>query len=460
MKNSIIIICLVVLVAIVGFIGVNSALGENVEATDNNPVWLEVDSAKAIAQRTRSDFSLTFDEAVAKVQETHPEVTADDVHKFISNHYMEAMVIDDTLRVHRKSPRNLNLLNPAMGRADHRGANASKQRILFVDSVLNYYKGKNIRGNAHRVVYRYSVDVPYHEAIANDTLRVWLPMPLSAPEGGRQSDVEILEAYPSEYILSEGHSQHSSIYFTSPTPSAEDEVAHFSVTVAYTTRGAWASEEDILRNMQAFDPESEVVKKYTTFDNPHIIRLDSLAKAIVGDETNPYRQSELVYDYIINKYPWAGAREYSTIPCIPEYVVNEGHGDCGQVSLLYISLMRTLGVPARWESGWMIHPGELNLHDWAEVYFPGTGWLPVDVSFGRYTSSENPDIIGFYSHGIDAHRLAVNSSVSEDFYPKKRYVRSETVDFQVGEVETSQGNLFYPAWEHSMELLSVEPISE
>ena len=139
--------------------------------------------------------------------------------------------------------------------------------------------------------------------------------------------------------------------------------------------------------------------------------------------------------------------------------IDEDHGDCGQVALLYISLMRTLGVPARWESGWMLHPGELNLHDWAEVYFEGVGWLPVDVSFGRYTGSDRGAARTFYSHGIDAHRLAANSTVSGEFYPAKRFVRSETVDFQLGEVETDKGNLYYPAWDSKMTLIDVKPIS-
>ena len=166
----------------------------------------------------------------------------------------------------------------------------------------------------------------------------------------------------------------------------------------------------------------------------------------------------MVFDYIIDRYPWAGAREYSTIACIPQYVVDEGHGDCGQVSLLYISLMRSLGVPARWESGWMLHPSEVDLHDWAEVYFEGVGWLPVDVSFGRYTGSDDAENTGFYSHGIDAHRLAANKGVCGDFYPAKQFVRSETVDFQVGEVECAKGNVFYPAWSYNLEIINKTPI--
>ena len=124
----------------------------------------------------------------------------------------------------------------------------------------------------------------------------------------------------------------------------------------------------------------------------------------------------------------------------------------------YISLMRSLGVPARWESGWMLHPGETNLHDWAEVYFEGIGWVPVDTSFGRYRGADDEEIVNFYSHGIDAHRFASNTGVCGELYPAKKYVRSETVDFQVGEVETGKANLFYPAWDSDLEIISIEPI--
>ena len=192
-------------------------------------------------------------------------------------------------------------------------------------------------------------------------------------------------------------------------------------------------------------------------DEPHIADLSQMARAIADGETNPYLISRKILNYI-SRYPWAGAREYSTLECIPEYVIREGHGDCGQVSLLYISMMRSLGIPARWESGWMLHPGEKNYHDWAEVYFEGVGWVPVDASFGRLSASENPDVVYFYNQGMDAHRFASNLGVCGELYPAKRYVRSETVDFQAGEVETSRGNLFYPAWDSTFDIISIIPI--
>lgn len=422
------------------------------------PVWLEADSAAAIKSRLLSDFSLTFDEAAAIIREDYPELSDSDIREFARKHYIETKTIDDTVRVHRKSPRNLKLLNPDMnGGARYRGDRASAARMAYADSIISYTAGRNPKGGAHRVTYRFTIDVPYNEALAGDSLRVWMPLPF---ESARQKDIQVLSAEPADYVISGlDRSVHNSIYFTKAAPAQPGDTAHFEYTAAYTACGQYFSPEEIKANIKPYDKTSAEYLRYTAFEAPHIVRLDSLARKIVGNETDPYRCSELVYDYIIRTFPWAGAREYSTITCIPEYVVREGHGDCGQVSLLYISLMRTLGIPARWESGWMLHPGEKNLHDWAEVYFNGVGWVPVDVSFGRYIHSPEKAIVNFYSTGMDSWRLAANRGVCGDFFPPKKFVRSETVDFQVGEVESSRGNLFYPGWNQHLQIIQTEPVT-
>lgn len=429
------------------------------DTPDELPAWFETDSAAAIAARTAADFTLSREEILAAIQERHPEATEASIDTFLDRHYIEAMTIDGVQRFHRKSPRNLDLLNPQYSNPDVSADHAAKNRYAYVDSVLEYYRGNNNLGLSHLVKYRFSIDVPGNEVFEDDSLRVWMPVPLSNPEGGRQRDFRIISTTPSEYILSDNRSVHNTIYFTAPAPLPGD-TAHFDYEGEYIVSGAYYPEDAIIKAIQPYNHDSETFKRYTSFEDPHIIRLDSLAHEIVGRETNPFRQSELVYDWIDANFPWAGAREYSTIPCILQYVLTERHGDCGQVSLLYISLMRSLGVPARWESGWMLHPGETNLHDWAEVYFEGIGWVPVDMSFGRYKGADDTEIVRFYSHGIDAHRFATNTGVCGELFPPQKFVRSETVDFQLGEVETTRANLFYPAWDINFDIISITPIAE
>lgn len=422
------------------------------------PVWLETDSAAAIKSRLLSDFSLSFDDAVAMIRDDYPELSDSDIREFVRKHYIETKTIDGDLRVHRKSLRNLKLLNPDMnGGARYRGDQASAVRMAYADSIISYTAGRNPNGGAHRVTYRFIIDVPYDGTLAGDSLRVWMPLPF---ESARQKDICVHSSDPEEYVVSGlDRSVHNSIYFTKAAPVQPGDTAHFEYTASYTACGQYFSPGEIQAKMKPYDKTSPEYLRYTSFEAPHIVRLDSLARTIVGEETDPFRCSELVYDYIIRTFPWAGAREYSTISCIPEYVLREGHGDCGQVSLLYISLMRTLGIPARWESGWMLHPGEKNLHDWAEVYLNGVGWVPVDVSFGRYINSPEKAIVNFYSTGMDSWRFAANRGVCGDFFPPKKFVRSETVDFQLGEVECSRGNLFYPGWIQHLQIIKTEPVT-
>ena len=93
-----------------------------------------------------------------------------------------------------------------------------------------------------------------------------------------------------------------------------------------------------------------------------------------------------------------------------------------------------------------MHPDGLNLHDWSEFYIEGMGWMPMDQSFGinRFTDDEKVRYI--YSNGMDAYRWIVNNDYSQPLFPEKIYPRSETVDFQRGELEWKGGNLYFDKW--------------
>lgn len=425
------------------------------------PSWFETDSAKAISKRLDRDFSLTVEQARHRLSELYGASVAARTEEFIAQGLLETRTTaDGNVMVFRKAPSNLKLICPEVSGVEwiSRGADADSSDVAIVRAVIEsplasedeYYH----RGPAQTITFRFVVDVPYNEVLDGDTLRVWMPVPV---ETERQYDISILSSsHP--YVLSDGRSVHNTIYMQAPVTTGES--THFEYTGRYTVTSLYVSEEDILSRIQPYDTTAPFYTDYTTMQAPHIVDLGVEARDIIGDETNPYLQHKLVYKYIADRYPWAGAREYSTIPCMPRYVLDRGYGDCGQVSMLYISMMRSLGIPAQWESGWMLHPGDLNYHDWAEVYFEGIGWVPVDMSFGNYgvtPETYDKDTHGFYSHGIDMYRFASNRGICGTLYPAKKYIRSETVDFQAGEVETSRGNLFYPGWRSSLQIIKTEP---
>ena len=95
----------------------------------------------------------------------------------------------------------------------------------------------------------------------------------------------------------------------------------------------------------------------------------------------------------------------------------------------------------------MLHPPEVNLHDWAEVYFNETGWIPADQSF-KLKPSDDPLVRYYYLGNTDNYHFIVNDDISGNFYPAKIHPRSETVDFQRGEVEWRGRNLYFNKWNY------------
>ena len=424
------------------------------------PLWVEQDSITAIDYRIQRDFSVKLDSGLLEIRSLYPNIDIPNANEIIQKHYIEVKSIKGELMMHRKSIRNFGLLTSSINNENWqgRGANPDKEDIAMVKEILAETKGNGSICSGKRIKYKFSIDVPKYEFLLGDTLSVWMPVPL---ETARQKNVNIISVSQHDYIQSnKANTCHNTLYFNKPITSECDSVIHFEYIGEFETYAQYFAPEYILENIKPYDKQSELYKHYTDLSHKHIINLDSLAQSIVGLETNPYLQSELIYDYISKTFPWAGAREYSTIECIPKYVLDEKHGDCGQVSLLYISLMRSLGVPAKWESGWMLHPWSKNLHDWAEVYFEGIGWVPVDVSFGRYVNCNNKREINYYSTGMDNYRFATNNGICSPLYPPKKFTRSETIDFQLGEVECSKGNLFYPGWKKKLEVLSITDIND
>ncbi len=71
------------------------------------------------------------------------------------------------------------------------------------------------------------------------------------------------------------------------------------------------------------------------------------------------------------------------------WVLENKQGVCDEMTSLFIAMARSLGIPARFVSGISYTTSDLfdekwQPHGWAEVYFPGVGWVSFDITFGEY----------------------------------------------------------------------------
>lgn len=414
---------------------------------------VRIDSLNTIMGRIRKDFTMTPEEGLKQIKAKMPNVTQEQIAKWKRDSKIEYMVIDGKEWWFRKSVRNLWLLADEL-KEDHdaeKWDTYNTRRRYYLEAMQSPADANGLRDWRH-IVVRFYLDVNADAIPAGETLRVWMPFPY---QNLRQRNIKLESSnYPVTY--SEG-SKHHTVYMEAKTEKGKP--THFEYTFSYDVAERHIAQDDLLAMLEPYDKNSAEYKEFTGNYPPHIVITDdtrALAREIVEGETNPVLQASRIFNWISSRYPWAGAREYSTIKNMPEYVIANGHGDCGQVALMYITLVRSLGIPARWESGWMLHPDEINWHDWAETYFEGIGWVPTDQSFGR--SAVGTPMNNYYATGIDVYRMASNEAIGDKLSPEKKFIRSETVDFQPGEVEWRKGNLYYDTWKSHLEVKSITKI--
>jgi len=103
------------------------------------------------------------------------------------------------------------------------------------------------------------------------------------------------------------------------------------------------------------------------------------------------------------------------------WVMEHRKGVCKEMTALFISMLRSLGIPARFVSGvsYTNLPEFANPwggHAWAEVWFPGTGWVPFDPTYGTYgyvdaTHLKLQDSLDAQSGSIDFTMFARDASI-------------------------------------------------
>ena len=110
--------------------------------------------------------------------------------------------------------------------------------------------------------------------------------------------------------------------------------------------------------------------------------IKSLLRKLISGEPNTYYRVLKCYDYVRNLH---FELTRGAVPVIE--VVNKGICQCSDATDLFITLCRSLGVPARYCGGIFLKESLttiIDTHAWAEVYFPPYGWVPVDPTMGRF----------------------------------------------------------------------------
>jgi transglutaminase-like putative cysteine protease len=392
--------------------------------------------------RIAQDFNKTREQIFREARAIVPAVDEELLSRWEKAGGFEFMEIDGERRFFNRAAGNVFRIYPeAKALKAKIGVTAPKPyRLEDVRRVLAEFDRTGEHLNTPkktRVTYTLSVKpgvIP-----AGEVIRAWLPFPQT---GGRQEQVRLVSSDPAQFVQSGATGPLSCVYLE--RPALEKEATKFKLVFEYTAKAFY----------QPIDAERVGAARATGLDQflaeqpPHLVfseEIRKLSREIVGAETNTWVKARRIFQWIDEHIPWAGAREYSTMDCLPSYALQSRHGDCGIQTMLFMTLCRLNGIPARWETGWTTGLDK-NMHDWCEIYLAPYGWVPADASYGL-VRSDNEREKWFYLGGIDQHRLVVNTDHTQALYPAKTFFRSEIVDFQRGEVEWRGGNLYFNQWD-------------
>lgn len=428
----------------------------------NGPTTASLAIERERLVRLKRDYSLTSGALLTKLRDAIPDVTQADIDKWTKKQMLQWMRVDGETRYFRREPSNLFRKDKdAQKRRDAAAKEKEKQsndpagkstkKFSLPEHMAACLAASDATSKTVvlpvRVRATHSIAVKAGEVPAGKTIRCWMPYP---QEYRQQTDVRLIATTPAVNHVAPNGAGHRTVYMEQP--AAADKATTFTAEFEWTI-GAFVPSIDPDK-AESLSPKDPIYREFTAEKPPHVLitpEVKKLAAKIVGKEKNPFRKAEKIYLWMDKNIHYCSEMEYAVMPAISQKIMAERSGDCGVQALLFITLCRASGVPARWQSGWVARPGNWNMHDWAEFYVKPWGWLPADPSVGLQ-KSDDPRVHSFLIGHLDSYRLIANSDFCEAFDPPKTHWRSDPVDNQRGEVEWEGGNLYYDQWTYDVKI--------
>lgn len=181
---------------------------------------------------------------------------------------------------------------------------------------------------------------------------------------------------------------------------------------------------DLARSIERDDPDPER-------------RVDAWAKAFLNGGAEVDTQDLLVRMTKAIHNDFSYARRYAFGTQAPAETIELGTGSCRDLALLMMAAVRSLGLAARFVSGYLYDPNADNqseagirgageTHAWVQVYLPGAGWAEFDPTNGlvggayliRIAVARNPNQAvplqgSFFGAGEDYLGMSVEVDVNK-----------------------------------------------
>lgn len=393
------------------------------------------------------------DEAALKLlDETFTDFAPEELPELVRSRAADWLYFRGVRRFHRRFVENI-----ITTRADY----AARQKNPSAESLADAERKQRLAENLRLMPEkgsrkaRMTLELKFWlnpEKVRPDTpLTVHLPVPRAC---AHQSDIELLTlSHPTGAILAPADAPQRTVCF--PAANAGDV---FSVKYAFTNTISYVKPEFD----QAKDGYPPELAEYLREEAPHVLftpLMKEIAKEIQGEETNPLKLARNAYDFVTTRVKYSYMRHYAALDNICDYAARNLKGDCGVQAILFITLCRLCGVPARWQSGLCADPAHVGPHDWAEFYVAPYGWLYADPSYGggAYRAGDL-DRWNYYFGNLDIYRMVANSEMQSEFFPPKHFFRADPTDNQTGEAEYPDGGVLPEECDYHYEMVEFEEL--
>lgn len=407
---------------------------------------------RLFAEHLVDDYPLTRADVVRGVQERYPLATEDTLDTFIASGNVDYILKKGEMRFQHKAISNIFITHSTelerLSNPDYVNEAASTSGHENIE-IMQRQGGRSFRFEVEQWM-----KLEPHAEREGELLRIWFPFPatsLSQPE----EEARILS---SSHPVTVTGDVHRTAFMEVPCEAG----ATYSVRFTFVNRAPCVKlDYDLAATHEVGEGlTAEQFSYYTSEQYPHIRFtpfINALADEIRGDETNPLRLARRVYDYICSHVRYSFVRDYLIIENIPEFVLTNGYGDCGTMSLAFITLCRAMGIPAKWQSGSNCSLDACGSHDWAMFYVAPYGWLYCDPSFGEGAYRNGNEVRREHYFGnLDPFRLAACDEFQQPLTPDKKLCRMDPYDNQNVEAEYADGkrNIFFGDEDHGRRVLS------
>ena len=396
-----------------------------------------------ILLRLPLDYCYSEPEALRLIRKDIPDFTEDELLSLEDSGAVDWIYREGKPYLSRRFYETLLKVHPDISRrAGIKEADTVSEKQLL-SNTLAWMKEKG--SDSWHIRLKASLAIDDQAFRPGELLKVHLPLP---KEAENMRNVKLLACSPEAFHISAPDAPQRTAYFEC-TP---DKNIPFTVEYEYDACVTYTMPD-------AAQVSSAQPNFCTEEQSPHIVFTPTIRKLcteLSGGETNPLLLARQFYKYCTEAVTYSYMREYFTILQIPEYAALNQKGDCGVQALLFITLCRCAGIPARWQSGLFVTPYSQGCHDWAQFYIAPYGWLFADPSFGGsgYRSG-NFEKQEHYFGNLDPFRMVANSEFQKAFDPPKMQLRSDPYDNLKGEAEYDGHGLLWNELEASWELLEM-----